>query len=99
MALPDLDFEIGGFALGGRFTTLEGLLQNILDKVEDNPFLGTGSTMGDATTKETQNRLREFNTKLQEFMTGTKEFTVILDDPTGNSYLQVWGFFQYIQLI
>ncbi|TRY71639.1 hypothetical protein TCAL_05293, partial [Tigriopus californicus] len=89
VALPDLDFEIGGFALGGRFTTLEGLLQNILEKVEDNPFLGTASSTGDSTTKETQNRLQDFNTKLQEFIGGSKTFTVVLDDPTGNSYLQV----------
>jgi zinc finger protein len=40
LALPDLDFEMGGYSLGGRFTTLEGLLSNILDQMENNPFLG-----------------------------------------------------------
>ena len=33
IAIPELKFEMGGFALGGRFTTLEGLLTNIDDQV------------------------------------------------------------------
>ena len=80
---------MGGHALGGRFTTLEGLLQNVIDKVENNPFLGTASAGGDSTTKEQSERLVRFNETLNEYMTGNKEFTFIMDDPTGNSYLQV----------
>ena len=37
--LPDLEFEMGGHGLGGRFTTLEGLLRNVAEKLENNPFL------------------------------------------------------------
>jgi zinc finger protein len=29
VAIPELEFEIGGGSLGGRFTTVEGLLNNI----------------------------------------------------------------------
>ena len=31
--LPELNFEMGGHALGGRFTTLEGLLKNVMDQL------------------------------------------------------------------
>lgn len=41
---------MGGFALGGRFTTLEGLMTNVLEQVENNPFLGTTGIQGDSTT-------------------------------------------------
>ena len=44
IAIPELKFEMGGFALGGRFTTLEGLLTNIDEQVADNPFLGALAT-------------------------------------------------------
>jgi len=80
---------VGGGALGGRFTTLEGLLRNVHDQLEDNPFLGTSSSHGDGTTDETKQRMQEFFAKLSELIEGKKEFTFILDDPTGNSYLQV----------
>ena len=39
LLLPDLEFEMGGHGLGGRFTTLEGLLRNVAEKLENNPFL------------------------------------------------------------
>ena len=45
LSLPSLDFEMGGHALGGRFTTLEGLLKNVQDQLENNPFLGTGKLL------------------------------------------------------
>ena len=30
---------MGGHGLGGRFTTLEGLLKNVAEKLDNNPFL------------------------------------------------------------
>ena len=116
---------MGGFALGGRFTTLEGILTNILEQVESNPFLGTTSIAGDSTTPEAKAKLEEFTEKacflrnslqsfpqiwnltlliylriisekdlslflqVREMIKGKTEFTFIMDDPTGNSYLQV----------
>ena len=82
---------MGGFALGGRFTTLEGLLQNVLEKIENNPMMGggqEGDLGGDSVTPEQRKRMEEFKTNLTEMMEGKQKFTFILDDPTGNSYLQ-----------
>ena len=89
LLLPDLDFEMGGHALGGRFTTLEGLLRNVAEKLENNPFLGTGSATGDSLTEDKRERLKSFRRRLEDCADGKRDFTFVMDDPTGNSYLQV----------
>ena len=79
---------MGGYALGGRFTTIEGLLNNVLEQVETNPILGA-DTLGDSTTKEKTEKMEHFKNNLKDLIGGEKLFTIILDDPAGNSYIQV----------
>ncbi|XP_005987287.2 zinc finger protein ZPR1 [Latimeria chalumnae] len=82
--IPELDFELGMAAIGGKFTTLEGLLKDIKDLIVDkNPF-----TVGDSSTVERTEKLREFGRKLEAIISGEMEAHIILDDPAGNSYLQ-----------
>jgi zinc finger protein len=87
LALPDLDFEIGGAAVGGKFTTLEGMLTDTRDAVEKNSFWGCGG-VGDAVAPDIAERMKEFRRRLDEFIVAKVDFTVVLDDPAGNSYLQ-----------
>lgn len=89
--IPELDFEMGGGALGGRFTTLEGLLKSVLDQVHSNPLWGGGEGAlggGDGAAPDLAARMAVFKQKLSDLITGSQPFTLILDDPTGNSYLQ-----------
>nr|XP_043880819.1 zinc finger protein ZPR1 [Solea senegalensis] len=82
--IPELEFELGMAALGGKFTTLEGLLQDIKDLiVSKNPFI-----CGDSHNKEQVNKLKEFGKKIDNIMAGQMAVHFILDDPVGNSYLQ-----------
>ncbi|XP_017931693.1 zinc finger protein ZPR1 [Manacus vitellinus] len=81
--IPELEFELGMGALGGKFTTLEGLLKDIRDLVERNPF-----TLGDSSTPSRTGKLQEFIGRLQEIIDGKKKAHFIMDDPAGNSYLQ-----------
>ncbi|XP_031989665.1 zinc finger protein ZPR1 [Corvus moneduloides] len=81
--IPELEFELGMGALGGKFTTLEGLLKDIRDLVEKNPF-----TLGDSSTPSRTGKLQEFIGKLQDIIEGKTQAHVIMDDPAGNSYLQ-----------
>ncbi|XP_048184836.1 LOW QUALITY PROTEIN: zinc finger protein ZPR1 [Corvus hawaiiensis] len=81
--IPELEFELGMGALGGKFTTLEGLLKDIRDLVEKNPF-----TLGDSSTPARTGKLQEFIGKLQDIIEGKTQAHVIMDDPAGNSYLQ-----------
>lgn len=87
MKIPALDFDMGGYTVGGRFTTLEGLLNNIVEEVKKKH---TGVASGpDGSAVPDRRRARDFTTEMKELMTGQKEFLFILDDPSGNSYLQV----------
>ncbi|XP_072281865.1 zinc finger protein ZPR1 [Pyxicephalus adspersus] len=82
--IPELEFELGMGALGGKFTTLEGLLKDIRDLVVDkNPF-----TLGDSCTSERMEKLKEFGKKIDQILEGQMIVHFILDDPAGNSYLQ-----------
>ncbi|NWI00753.1 ZPR1 protein, partial [Tichodroma muraria] len=80
--IPELEFELGMGALGGKFTTLEGLLKDIRDLVEKNPF-----TLGDSSMPSRTGKLQEFIGKLQD-VKGKAQAHFIMDDPAGNSYLQ-----------
>ncbi|XP_010079362.1 PREDICTED: zinc finger protein ZPR1 [Pterocles gutturalis] len=81
--IPELEFELGMGALGGKFTTLEGLLKDIAELVEKNPF-----TLGDSSMPSRTEKLQEFIGKLHEIMEGKTTAHFIMDDPAGNSYLQ-----------
>ena len=82
--IPDLEFEMGGHALGGRFTTIEGLMDNIIESVEQNSIWG-GS---DGVAPDVAEKMKNFKDKFNKFKKGTEPFSLVLDDPAGNSYLQ-----------
>nr|SVE76406.1 EOG090X06TU [Daphnia longispina] len=85
MSIPELDFEVGAGTLGGKFTTLEGLLVAVKDQLTGhNPLM-----CGDSATSTLKERMENFNQKLDDIICG-KSFgiRIILDDPAGNSYLQ-----------
>eukprot|EP00088_Acartia_fossae_P053748 TRINITY_DN6132_c0_g1_i1.p1 TRINITY_DN6132_c0_g1~~TRINITY_DN6132_c0_g1_i1.p1 ORF type:complete len:174 (-),score=52.75 TRINITY_DN6132_c0_g1_i1:405-848(-) len=84
IAIPELEFEMGGHALGGRFTTLEGLIDNMEEEIEKNSLWGAG----DAAAPDVQQRMEKFKERLADCKAGKFLCTVILDDPAGNSYLQ-----------
>ncbi len=89
--IPELELEVGSFALGGRFTTVEGLLRNVCDQLESNAFLGVGMGEGggDAELEERRRQMGEFRERMGRMADGEETFTLQLDDPAGNSYLQV----------
>ena len=82
LMIPELEFEMGGYALGGRFTTLEGLLDNVLEQVSNNPF------GGDSVSSEQKQKLEQFKIDFISLKEVKKPFIIILDDPAGNSYIQ-----------
>ena len=87
LLIPELEFEMGGYALGGRFTTLEGLLDNVIEQINNNPMLG--ALGGDSATSEQKMKIDQFKVDLMALKECKKPFTIILDDPAGNSYIQV----------
>jgi len=85
LTIPELDFEVGAGTLGGKFTTIEGLLVAMKEQLsERNPLF-----CGDSTTSELKERMQEFTQKMEDVITGKRlGVHIILDDPAGNSYLQ-----------
>ncbi|XP_078537990.1 zinc finger protein ZPR1 [Lissotriton helveticus] len=82
--IPELEFELGMGALGGKFTTVEGLLKDIRDLiVVKNPF-----TVGDSSIPGRAEKIQEFGRKLDQIIEGKMEVHLVLDDLAGNSYLQ-----------
>lgn len=81
LSIPSLEFECEHSSLGGRFTTVEGMLVNVKAELEkSNPFLGDSST---------HSKLKDFLEKLSEIIDGkTLGVEIILDDPAGNSFIQ-----------
>ncbi|XP_050556691.1 zinc finger protein ZPR1 [Spodoptera frugiperda] len=81
MEIPELDLSVGGRALGGRFTTAEGLLAATRAQLADTP-----GALGDAPGVSIA--LRPVLDALREAAAGRRPLTIVLDDPAGNSYVQ-----------
>jgi len=84
LKIPELDFEAQLVSNGGKFTTVEGLLEAIKEQLlTGNPFM-----MGDSATVEVKGKMAAFTTRLDDLLTGQNPFTIELDDPAGNSFIQ-----------
>lgn len=83
MEVPELELEIGPATLGGRFTTVEGILVAIKDQLSSS----TAFT-GDSSDPEIVKRMEVFISQLNEVLEGKQKITLVLDDPAGNSYIQ-----------
>lgn len=83
--IPELELELVEGTLGGKFTTVEGLLTQIKEQLDSkNPFL-----VGDSSNNEILFKVKEFCQKLDKIITGeTLNVHLVLDDAAGNSYMQ-----------
>jgi len=83
--VPELELELSAGTLGGRFTTVEGLLVAVKEQLTtSNPF-----AMGDSATAETRDTFRAWLGRLDDALSAdVPNFTLVVDDPTGNSYVQ-----------
>ena len=104
MIIPEIDLVLQHGTLGGRFTTLEGILDQIYEELSQKMIVtGDSSTIGDEDREKFQKFLEDL--KAVEWITiinvlhvilipysqikqVEREFTLILDDPMANSYVQ-----------
>ncbi|SJX65362.1 probable ZPR1-protein binds to translation elongation factor eEF-1 [Sporisorium reilianum f. sp. reilianum] len=81
-AIPEIDLHLSPGTLGGRFTTLEGLLQQVFDELSERVLM-----RGDSSTQAAT--FEGFLGKLKSVIScELLPYTVILDDPLANSYIQ-----------
>ena len=85
--IPEIEFFMNSGTLGGKFTTIEGLHNNCREQLDQvSPFCAGG----DSDTKDKSDKMKECLDKIELIKTGQMlDVTIILDDPSGNSYLQV----------
>ncbi|KAI7901423.1 ZPR1 zinc-finger domain-containing protein [Cokeromyces recurvatus] len=85
LSIPEINLELTPGTLGGRFTTVEGLLRQVHDELlERAPFI-----QGDSGTEESKEKWTKFLNNLMAVAEGKMmPVTLIIDDPLSNSYLQ-----------
>ena len=81
--IPELEWDIGMGCIAGKFTTLEGILNDLKEHLIDkNPF-----AMGDSATADRNERYETFKSNVDKILNLEIEASFILDDPSGNSYI------------
>ena len=77
--VPELELEVI-CASAGKYTTVEGLCQDTLERLEKSyPYM-----FGDSAEEHVRNKLENIYARLRSPL----GLTVILNDPTGNSYIE-----------
>lgn len=82
LQISEIEFESLGGSAGGKFTTVEGLIDNIVTELRDKVAI----QVGDSSTEGSKFKLL---LKSLEDIRDAKHFaTIILSDPLANSYIQ-----------
>ncbi|ORZ16589.1 ZPR1 zinc-finger domain-domain-containing protein [Absidia repens] len=84
LSIPEINLELTPGTLGGRFTTVEGLLRQVHTELEERAF-----SHGDSTSEDAKAKWTAFLNNLDEVADGKRiPVTLVVDDPLANSYLQ-----------
>ena len=83
--IPECDFDMQPGTLGGKFTTVEGILKDIKQNLSDNnPFVD-----GDSAPERNES-FEKLIAALDSYLQGAP-CTIIMDDPMANSYIQEYS--------
>ncbi len=90
LKVPECMVEVVPGTMGGRFTTVEGILTQIRDDLHSSIFdlddqEGQG---GDSMPEEKKKGWNVFFTQLDKAIKAEIQYTILLEDPLANSYVQ-----------
>lgn len=85
---PELNLQVNPGTLGGRFTTVEGLLTQVRNDLHSQIFETGSSEGGDSLSNEQRSQWKSFFEGIDAAIKGEKKFTIILTDPMASSYVQ-----------
>lgn len=95
LSCPELQLRVEPGTMGGRFTTVEGILENIKKDLRAQVFgLDDGDApvaddqVGDSMTTDSKRTWDQFFASVAEAIEGKKPFTLVLEDPLAASYVQ-----------
>ncbi|KAF2637054.1 zf-ZPR1-domain-containing protein [Massarina eburnea CBS 473.64] len=83
---PELHLSVEPGTLGGRFTTIEGLLTQVRDDLHSSIFNTTDS--GDSMEATSKTKWDDFFNQLSAAINGDIKFSIVLSDPLASSYVQ-----------
>ncbi|KAG2416743.1 hypothetical protein HFD88_007959 [Aspergillus terreus] len=86
----ELEVTVQPGTLGGRFTTVEGLLTEIRDQLHGQIFDidDTTGSGGDSMATSDKEKWTRFFNRLDQAINGELKFVITLEDPMANSYVQ-----------
>ncbi|RAL01286.1 zinc finger-containing protein ZPR1 [Aspergillus ibericus CBS 121593] len=86
----ELEVTVQPGTLGGRFTTVEGLLTEIRDQLHGQIFDvdDTTGAGGDSMASSDKEKWERFFKRLDAAISGEMKFVITLEDPMANSYVQ-----------
>ncbi|OAA49012.1 zinc finger protein zpr1 [Beauveria brongniartii RCEF 3172] len=87
---PELQLQVNPGTLGGRFTTVEGLLTQVRNDLHGQIFDANGQSGqgGDSVVSSDRTQWDTFFEGLDAAIRGDKKFSVILTDPFASSFVQ-----------
>ena len=93
LRIPECELQVEPGTMGGRFTTVEGLIVQIRDDLKGAIFdvddvVGHG---GDSMADEKQRSWQQFFGTIDKALTGEVQYTIVMEDPLGGSYVQKLG--------
>jgi zinc finger protein len=87
MECPELSLSVQPGTLGGRFTTVEGILTQVRDDLRSQIF-DIGGDSGDSMDVTVKSKWETFFSQLTAAINGDIKFTIVLEDPLASSYVQ-----------
>ncbi|KAI6112813.1 ZPR1 zinc-finger domain-containing protein [Pisolithus sp. B1] len=92
LTIPEIDLALQPGTLGGRFTTIEGILEQVYEELSEKVYTaGDSSTMVDEDRQKFHDFLKQtrgYDILFAQITNAEKAFTLVLDDPFANSYPQ-----------
>ena len=91
LKVPECRLDVQPGTMGGRFTTVEGLLTQMRDDLRGKIF-GTDEDAqpSDSLPEHEVKAWTEFFSQLDKAIKAEIEYTIIMEDPLGNSYCQLF---------
>ena len=90
LKIPECRVEVTPGTMGGRFTTVEGLVTQIRDDLLGSIFdAGEDEVSTDSMPSDKMEEWGTFFAQLEKAVKGEMQYTILMEDPLGNSYCQL----------
>eukprot|EP00271_Cylindrocystis_brebissonii_P001142 TRINITY_DN11448_c0_g1_i1.p1 TRINITY_DN11448_c0_g1~~TRINITY_DN11448_c0_g1_i1.p1 ORF type:complete len:547 (-),score=112.32 TRINITY_DN11448_c0_g1_i1:507-2075(-) len=83
VAIPEIELELTAGTLGGRVTTVEGLIEAISESLKSVQ----GFSVGDSAPQWQRSAWRSFDERLNKLRSAESEWTLIIEDHMANSFI------------